>query len=364
MDAEERVEFEQKSAEEKEAQFREWRQDKLDDLTTRIGTAQRLQKMVDSLKAAIQMMPPTLVDIDNYHTRSRLWWLKNQLIAHERMLSTEHNVINDIIKELGLPLVFPYVKPDLADPDDVFWATLLGDSRVQIVGGSVELASALAVGVAAASNPVGWIAGGIAIFGAFRGGDEIGTGVAEMLYGTRLRSITRQSLDTLTEDGEATDRYLFWTDIAITIIDIGNAIRLARLARNGRAFTNPSVWKPPPRGTLFDKAWRDALDDLAKRFDGTVVRGGKPPINPTTGKPIYGTYDPRKNIIRLFDGADDVTHFHELLHWEDIQKAIANGIITRAWLQGIDAATWNRLYLSGEQRVAWIMRFFYGFTPA
>ena len=129
-------------------------------------------------------------------------------------------------------------------------------------------------------------------------------------------------------------------------------------------FTNLTHWTPPPEGSLLDRAWKDEFAELSDRFNGKVVDNGGPALpHPQTGKPVHGTYNPVTNTITLFDGADDVTKFHELLHWLDVQKALEKGTITREWIGKMDAATWKKLYRAGEERVWTLMRNF-GFEPA
>ncbi len=54
-------------------------------------------------------------------------------------------------------------------------------------------------------------------------------------------------------------------------------------------FTNLTHWTPPPQGSLMDIVWKQEFADLAKRFDGEILRGGPPIPHPETGKLIYGT---------------------------------------------------------------------------
>lgn len=88
-------------------------------------------------------------------------------------------------------------------------------------------------------------------------------------------------------------------------------------------FTNRARWSAPRAGSLQDKVWRAQAADLSKSFNGKWQRlpNVDPPVGPN-GEPYYGTYNPATNTITLYKGADDVTEFEELLHWQDVQNAI------------------------------------------
>lgn len=129
-------------------------------------------------------------------------------------------------------------------------------------------------------------------------------------------------------------------------------------------FNNENIWIPPKPGTWMDKAWRAEMKDLQEAFDGTIRRIDKDPeINPLTGQPVYGKYDPVTNEIILYRGADDGTMFHELLHWQDFQTVIEQGIFTREEIANLAADALDRLVKSSEARVRKIQMGF-GFTPA
>jgi len=108
-----------------------------------------------------------------------------------------------------------------------------------------------------------------------------------------------------------------------------------------------------------DRAWRAEFGELTDTFNGTWQRLDiDPPI--VNGRPVHGTYNPATNTITTYRGADDLTDFHELLHWQDVQRAIdtPGSGITREWIGNLQPDAWRRLYQSGENRVWRIMRDF------
>ena len=67
--------------------------------------------------------------------------------------------------------------------------------------------------------------------------------------------------------------------------------------------------------------WQNTKADLKASFNGTWnEQPNMVPLRPGIGQ-VYGSYEPATNTINLYNGADDVTEFEELLHWQDIQTA-------------------------------------------
>jgi hypothetical protein len=142
----------------------------------------------------------------------------------------------------------------------------------------------------------------------------------------------------------------------------------ALMARSKAAleeFTANRHWLAPT-GALLKKVWNAEYRELRRAFDGSVewLDSVEAPIHPITKKPSFGSYDPIRNRITLFKGADDATFFHELLHWKDVQMRMQKYAWTREKLQSIwsNESLKQFFILEGEKQVGkWMLE--WGFTP-
>jgi len=142
----------------------------------------------------------------------------------------------------------------------------------------------------------------------------------------------------------------------------------ALMARSKAAleeFTANRHWRAPT-GALLKKVWNAEYRELRRAFEGSVewLDSVEAPIHPITKKPSFGSYDPIRNRITLFKGADDTTFFHELLHWKDVQMRMQKYAWTREKLQSIwsNESLKQFFILEGEKQVGkWMLE--WGFTP-
>lgn len=126
-------------------------------------------------------------------------------------------------------------------------------------------------------------------------------------------------------------------------------------------FMNRTHWKAPPRGGPADRVWNEEFSDLLLTFDGKVEYVKSAPINPETNRRVWGGYDPAINKITLYEGFDDTTTFHELLHWKDTKARMEKLNITREQFKAWQATpAWKAIQDASENRVVGTM-LLYGF---